>query len=209
MFYYLIHKFELVKHNSHNRFFKIFLIGTFCYVFIHTLINSKKMEGFADNYKKYLYYLWLSDLAFTLALIKLFSPKIKEEENDFDDVSETKEDNNEEMFDLEKNISPELLKMLQYQKELENNNIFIKKNEVLNNINKGSSSQTIPNQSSILINQDNKPEIKQDNKSEVKQDNKLEVKPEVKPEVKQEVKPDEKILVSSDESDTDIESFKK
>lgn len=91
------------------------------------------MQGILENYKKYLYYVWMADLGLTYTM-SVFSSKPDEEENDFDDITPTKEQISnsnkldETKDDIEHHINPELLKMMQMQKDMEKK-IFVSKDE--------------------------------------------------------------------------------
>ena len=70
MFYYLINKLHLIK--GDNKMFKIFILGTICYIILHAFLFSKRAESFINvaKYRKYIYYIMGADLAFTYLSVK-------------------------------------------------------------------------------------------------------------------------------------------
>src|SRR5437660_388532 len=114
MFYYLVSKLPIINSISDGKFFKIFLIGTICYINLHAYLFSKSASGseFISKYRKYLYYIWGLDLTITGIMIKLF-----DNSNDNDDEIDSEEEKK-----IKEGIDKKLL-------ELNSNSIFVKKDK--------------------------------------------------------------------------------
>lgn len=100
MFYFVVSRIPIISNIEEGKFFRIFIIGTICYIILHAFLYSNYNTGseFIQNNRSYLYYLWGADLALTGILIKLFGGQSEEiEEDDSEDEDQLRKLYNNQM----------------------------------------------------------------------------------------------------------------
>lgn len=133
MFYFIISKIPMISKIKEDKLFKIFIIGTICYIIIHTFLYSNyNTFEYGINYRQYIYYLWCFDLILTGIIVKLFSNS----NDDLDEeITESSSSNN-------KILDDDLKKKVEEVKKYENKDKspypFIKKDNL--NIDKSNNS---------------------------------------------------------------------
>lgn len=95
MFYYIVSKLPIISSITDGKFFRIFLIGTICYLILHAYLFSKSASEseIISKYRHYLYYIWLSDFAFTGIVTKLFDANTGADEEAEENVEEEFQNN--------------------------------------------------------------------------------------------------------------------
>lgn len=82
MFYLIVSKLPIISNIQSGKLFRIFVIGTICYIILHAFLYS----GYGSNseliskYRTYFYYVWGVDLILAGIITKFFGKK-KEEPN--------------------------------------------------------------------------------------------------------------------------------
>ena len=122
MFYYIVSKIPLIAGiTDDTKLFKIFVIGTICYIILHAFLFSSIGEQIEiiQKYRNYMYYLWAADLLVTGGLNKFNEPKPEISDNDNKFIDSDSEDSDSDVSD--DTISPSLkqrqLAMIRQQKE--------------------------------------------------------------------------------------------
>lgn len=119
MFYTLISRIPYIYNIKENndKLFKIFLLGSICYVLLHALLYCKKYSeiNFINNNKKLLFYLAGIDYSVTISLVFFVDKKKSINENE----------NNNKIINKEKNKKT----LSNKKKENKCNSPFINKNE--------------------------------------------------------------------------------
>lgn len=130
MFYYIVSKLPaIVSVNDDSRVYKIFIIGSICYVILHAYLFSNIGENIelVKKYRNYIYYLWVLDLAFTGFTSNLFGASEENDDNSEHNDNEEKKNvqyndkesvNKESYNKIQKLSREEMLKQLAMSRRL-------------------------------------------------------------------------------------------
>jgi len=85
MFYFIVSKLPFIYRDddSRGKLFKIFIIGTLCYIILHAFLYSGYSTGIEliQKYRSYIYYVWGADLLMTSLFTLMFEQKQVQQEN--------------------------------------------------------------------------------------------------------------------------------
>jgi hypothetical protein len=136
MFYILVSRVPFIYNvpDKKDKMFRIFLIGSICYIILHGLLYSRKFleNSFIQKYKSYLLYLAGIDFVLTSGIVVVLDKKPTENsyiENDEDAEDENENESNEKMTReqiLQNYYNAQLLQQQAYQKA---NSPFITKTD--------------------------------------------------------------------------------
>src|ERR1700744_5571722 len=90
MFYFIVSKLQIITgSNDDSKVYKIFILGSICYIILHTLLFSNIGENIelVTTYRNYIYYMWVIDCLITGIIVKLFGSHNNDDDDDNDDES--------------------------------------------------------------------------------------------------------------------------
>jgi hypothetical protein len=95
MFYYIVSKLPFIA-KAENKIFKTFLIGSICYIILHTYLFSSLGDSneLIVKYRQYIYYLFAADCLLT-GIMDKFMNKDNQSENDDEDASDDSDNESE------------------------------------------------------------------------------------------------------------------
>ncbi len=114
MFYILVSRVPFIYNvpDKKDKMFRVFLIGSICYIILHGLLYSKKFleNSFIQKYKSYLLYLAGIDFVLTSGIVVVLDKKPSESENLYIENAEDNENSNDnESIENEKMTRQQIL----------------------------------------------------------------------------------------------------
>ena len=126
MFYFIVSRLPIISNVEDGKLFRVFIIGTICYIILHAFLYSgyNEKSEFIKKYRSYFYYMWGADLALTGIIIKIFGGS---QDNDDDDEEELnlqyKEVNSVQRMSQDE-IKRKLEEIKKYESEMNNQESF-------------------------------------------------------------------------------------